>query len=111
MAKGKQLTRDELDGMTKDDLVAEAEARGLTVTRGDGEEGDPLKADYVEALASGATGASGDSGVPAASGAKTAAARKPGERIKSDFDETVPGGRTINAAGETVNAKGEKIED
>ena len=36
--------------MDKDDLVSEAEKRGLTVTRGDGKEGDPLKADFVKAL-------------------------------------------------------------
>ena len=35
---------------SKADLVALAEARELTVTRGDGQDGDPVKADYVAAL-------------------------------------------------------------
>ena len=33
-----------------DDLRAEAEAADLDVQRGDGEDGDPLKADYIKAL-------------------------------------------------------------
>lgn len=36
--------------MTKEELVSEAEARGVAVTRGDGSEGDPTKADYLAAL-------------------------------------------------------------
>jgi len=38
------------DSLTKAELEAEAEKRGLTVKRGDGEDGDPVKADYVKAL-------------------------------------------------------------
>jgi hypothetical protein len=40
----------ELEGMTKEELQEEAEKRGLTVTRGDGGDGEPLKADYIKAL-------------------------------------------------------------
>jgi hypothetical protein len=40
----------DFESMNKDELQAEAEKRGLAVKRGDGEEGDPLKADYVKAL-------------------------------------------------------------
>lgn len=36
--------------MKKDELVALAEERGLTVTRSDGEDAEPVKADYVRAL-------------------------------------------------------------
>lgn len=39
----------------KDDLVKEAEEKGITVTRADGEEGEPLKSDYVAALGDGRT--------------------------------------------------------
>jgi hypothetical protein len=51
-SKGSQ---DEDDGedyskWSKEDLEKEADKRGLKVTREDGEEGDPLKSDYVAAL-------------------------------------------------------------
>lgn len=36
--------------MSKAELVEEAEARGLTVRRADGDDGVPLKADYIRAL-------------------------------------------------------------
>lgn len=36
--------------MSKEELVALAEKRELTVTRGDGKDGDPVKPDYVAAL-------------------------------------------------------------
>lgn len=42
-------TRD-LSGLTKDQLVAMAERHGVEVTRADGEDGAPLKSDYVAAL-------------------------------------------------------------
>jgi len=41
---------DELDGLSKDELVALADEQGLTVTREDGEDGAPLKGDYLRAL-------------------------------------------------------------
>jgi hypothetical protein len=41
---------EELDAMTKDELVALAETSGVTVTREDGTDGAPLKADYVRVL-------------------------------------------------------------
>lgn len=50
-SKSGKRTRSELEAMTKADLVAEAEARGLEVERGDGGDGEPTKADYVDALA------------------------------------------------------------
>lgn len=39
-----------LDDLSKAELVALAEERGVTVTRADGENGAPLKSDYVRAL-------------------------------------------------------------
>jgi hypothetical protein len=36
--------------MLKDDLVALADERNLTVTRGDGGDGEPTKQDYIDAL-------------------------------------------------------------
>lgn len=40
----------------KDALAAQARAQGLVVERGDGKQGDPLKADYVQALEGARTG-------------------------------------------------------
>jgi hypothetical protein len=40
----------DVDGSTKEQLQAEAERRGLTVTRADGKDGDPLVEDYRAAL-------------------------------------------------------------
>lgn len=42
----------DLPALTKDDLVALAEERGVEVTREDGEDGPPLKSDYIRALSS-----------------------------------------------------------
>lgn len=41
---------DEFEGMSKDELVAAAEKRDLTVTRADGKDGVPTKDDYLAAL-------------------------------------------------------------
>lgn len=96
--KNPTTDRDELESMTKEELVGMAETRGLTVTRGDGEEGDPLKADYVEALATGGT--------------QRAAAGKPTSGTESGrLDETIAGGRYLNAEGKTINAEGKRIDD
>jgi hypothetical protein len=46
------LSREALEDMPKEDLVAMASERGIEVKRGDGGEGEPLKADYINALAS-----------------------------------------------------------
>lgn len=46
-------TRSELEAMSKADLVKEAQTAGLTVERSDGGDGEPTKADYVDALAGG----------------------------------------------------------
>lgn len=43
-------TPTDYESQTVADLKEEAERRGLDVTRGDGEDGAPLKADYVSAL-------------------------------------------------------------
>lgn len=43
-------TAAELDAMSKAELVELAESKAITVARADGEEGDPLKGDYVKAL-------------------------------------------------------------
>lgn len=40
----------DLSGLSKDELVALAEEREIEVVRADGEEGAPLKSDYVAAL-------------------------------------------------------------
>lgn len=40
----------DLSGLTKAQLVALAESRGVKVERGDGKDGDPVKADYLRAL-------------------------------------------------------------
>lgn len=40
-----------VDAFTKEELVAEAERRELEVTRADGEDEDPLKADYARVIA------------------------------------------------------------
>lgn len=40
----------DVENATLDELKAEAERREVTVTRGDGKEGDPLKADFQAAL-------------------------------------------------------------
>lgn len=89
----KHYTRDELEELTVEKLEKLASKRDLTVTRGDGDEGDPLKSDYVEALAT-SYGA----------GPGAAAASEP------RADTTVPGGSYINAAGERVNAHGKKLD-
>jgi hypothetical protein len=49
-ARGTPAPAQSYDEMTKDELIAAAEQRGLTVTRADGEEGEPLKQDYIDAL-------------------------------------------------------------
>ena len=48
-------TADELEAMTKGDLEALASEKGITVTRGDGTDGTPLKEDYVTQLSATAT--------------------------------------------------------
>lgn len=40
----------DLSGLTKAQLAAMAERHGVEVTRADGEDGDPLKSDYLAAL-------------------------------------------------------------
>lgn len=47
--KGNEGASD-LESMTVDELAALAETRNVTVTRGDGTDGKPLKADYIAAL-------------------------------------------------------------
>lgn len=44
------MSRTELQGMTVEELTEAAGDAGIDVVRGDGKEGDPLKADYIEAL-------------------------------------------------------------
>lgn len=88
-------TREDLEGMTKADLVALAEKEGITVLRGDGEDGDPVKADYVEALSQGL----GDT-----PSIVTSKSREKGP------DETIPGGSYI-VNGKRVNAHGKLIDE
>jgi hypothetical protein len=91
-------SREELEGMTKADLVELAEQQGVEVTRGDGAEGDPVKADYVEALA---TADTASSSAPAVITSKSREKRA---------DETIPGGSYI-VKGKRVNASGEPIDE
>jgi hypothetical protein len=44
------LTDVDLDALTKEELIALAIERGVTVTRADGADGVPLKSDYIAAL-------------------------------------------------------------
>lgn len=54
MARTKHpATRGDLEAMTKEDLASLADEHGLAVARSDGEAGEPLKDDYVNALALG----------------------------------------------------------
>lgn len=39
-----------LDGMKKDELEALAERLGISVSRSDGKDGEPLRDDYIDAL-------------------------------------------------------------
>lgn len=48
--ENKALTGADLSDKSKDELEQMAANRGLTVERGDGKDGEPLKADYVRAL-------------------------------------------------------------
>lgn len=60
MARSKHpATRGDLEAMTKEDLASLAEEHGLAVARSDGEAGEPLKDDYVNALALGLGTATG----------------------------------------------------
>lgn len=45
-----ELTAEALEDMTKAELEAEAQRRGVEVKRKDGEDGEPLKEDFVRAL-------------------------------------------------------------
>jgi len=89
----KNYTREQLEEMDKSKLEKLAQKRGLTVTRGDGAEGEPLKDDYITALAGGAIGA--------------VSSGEPGERL----DKTIPGGRYKNRSGDLVNSEGHRIND
>lgn len=105
MSKKNPVSREDLEELTVADLEKLATKRGVTVTRGDGEAGDPLKSDYVDALenAGAPTGASSSAGATKHRGAKGRA----GERV---LDETAPGGRYINTSGDTVDANGKVLE-
>lgn len=46
----KESGSEDLDSLTVEDLKARAEKQGVEVTRGDGKDGAPVKADYVKAL-------------------------------------------------------------
>lgn len=45
-----EYTREQLEEKGKDQLIKLAEKANLTVTRADGEDGEPLKDDYIDAL-------------------------------------------------------------
>lgn len=52
---GIRAIADDLDTMTREELVAEAERWGVPVTRTDGKDGDPLVTDYRNALRAAST--------------------------------------------------------
>lgn len=48
--RGQSTVDEDFDSMTKDDLVERTRSQNLDVKRSDGEDGEPLKEDYVKAL-------------------------------------------------------------
>lgn len=106
-------TRDDLELMDEAQLKALAESRGITVRASEGGE-TPSVDDYVEALAPPDDTFGGEpstdprikEGDDRARSAQESAG-KPAKRI----DETVPGGKYINARGKTVNAEGQELGD
>lgn len=50
-SSGRESAEAELAELSKGELVELAEEHSIEVTRGDGAEGEPVKADYVKALA------------------------------------------------------------
>lgn len=80
-----------LKGMSVADLRKEADKRKITVTRGDGKQGDPVKADYLKALSAGA----GVASEPSAGG----------EVVRTVSPETGAG------SGQAGEGEGDKGED
>lgn len=106
-------TREELEEMDEAQLRNLAASRGVTVSASDGS-GTPSVDDYVEHLAPpdepfGGEPATDQHVLEGDERARKAqeAARTPQKRM----DETVSGGRYINAVGKTVNAHGDEVDD
>lgn len=111
MADKNTLTREDLESKDETELRAIADSRGITVRASDGSD-SPSVDDYVEALAPpeepfGGEPATDDRIAEGDRNARSAqeAAVRPAKRM----DETVPGGKYLNARGKTVNAQGEEI--
>ena len=105
-------TREELEEMDEDQLKALASSRGITVTARDGS-GTPSVDDYVDHLAPPDEPFGGDEAEDEDVRAGDERARKAQERTNRPakrIDETVPGGRYINARGRSVNAAGQELD-
>lgn len=88
-AKAAPTSREELSKLTRDELVDLAEKRGVTVTRADGEEGEPLVDDYIAALAT-----------------RGVAGRR--QTVVHRLRDAQ--GNPVNEDGERVNARGDVID-
>lgn len=89
MAKKDPTTTAELTELSVPQLEKLAKKRTITVLRGDGDEGEPLKEDYVRALAVDATG------------------RKPVFQHKYVDAQ----GHPVNEEGERINKYGDVLEE
>lgn len=87
--KKEPTTAAELTELTVTQLEKLAKKRSITVLRGDGDEGDPLHADYVKALAVDATG----------------------RRTVVPHKYVDAQGNPVNDEGERVNKYGDVLED
>lgn len=116
-------TRDELEAMSGEQIVAVAKQRGISVRASDGS-GTPSHEDYVDALitspkvtaqSTGLKGAVPDeqpqnTGVgadKAKQAARIARQVQTGDRL----DFTIPGGRYVSTDGRFVNAHGQHIHE
>ncbi len=96
MAKTDPTTAAELNELTVAQLEKLATKRGVTVLRGDGDEGEPLKEDYVKALT-----------VSPTASPNTYASRQIVETSKYVDAQ----GRPVNEAGERIDRRGNVLED
>jgi hypothetical protein len=104
-------TREELEEMDEEELKRLATSRGITVTARDGSD-KPSVDDYIGHLASPDESFGGDEEQDddiAEGDAKAEAAQRRSAQPHKKLDETVSGGRYINAAGKTVNAEGKEV--
>lgn len=84
--KVEPTTREQLAELERDELESLAKKRGVTVRRGDGEDGEPLKEDFVATLA----------------GARRS--KLPPKYVDAK-------GRPVNEDGERIDERGNVLED